>query len=79
MARSKRIYVVEAKKNDDVHYWAAATTPENATRAVLQQLGEGWDVQLTRYVVDQPYAEAIDLPAGRVCRIKYPAAIRFDV
>jgi hypothetical protein len=79
MTRPKRIYVVEAKKNDDVHYWAAATTPENATRAVCQQLGEAWKLRLTDYIVDQQYAEVVDLPAGRVRRIKYPKALRLDV
>jgi hypothetical protein len=42
------IYVVQAKKDDVVEYWAAATLPENAIAAVEKILGPGWIVMLTK-------------------------------
>jgi hypothetical protein len=40
--------VVQAKKDDIVEYWAAATLPENAVGAVERELGPGWIVILTK-------------------------------
>ena len=40
------IYVVQAKKDDVVEYWAAAT--ENAVAAVEKELGPGSIVTLTK-------------------------------
>ena len=42
------IYVVQAKTDDVVEYWAAATLPENAIAAVEKILGPGWIVILTK-------------------------------
>jgi len=41
------IYVVQAKKGDQVEYWAAATIQEKAIAAVEKELGPGWTVTLT--------------------------------
>jgi hypothetical protein len=41
------IYVVQAKRDDVVEYWAAATLQENAVGAVERELGPGWIVTLT--------------------------------
>jgi hypothetical protein len=41
------IYVVQAKKDDETEYWAAATIKEKAIAAVEQELGPGWTVTLT--------------------------------
>jgi hypothetical protein len=65
------VYVVEAQHEDQLHYWAAATPPENATRAVRQQLGEDWDVRLTPYVLDKTHVATLGLAPGRVRRIKF--------
>jgi len=42
------IYVVVAKKDNTVEYWAAATVRENAVAAVEKELPPGWTVTLTR-------------------------------
>jgi hypothetical protein len=47
------------------------TRQRNATRAVRQQLGEGWDLRLTDYVLDREYAKSLEMTHGRVRRIKY--------
>jgi hypothetical protein len=62
---------VEAQHKDQLHYWAAATAPENATRAVRQQVGEDWEVRLTPHVLDEAHVAALDLAPGRVRRIKF--------
>ena len=41
------IYVVQAKKDDKIEYWAAATIQEKAAAAVEKELGPGWTVTLT--------------------------------
>jgi hypothetical protein len=41
------IYIVRAKKDATVEYWAAATLQENAVAAVERELGPGWIVTLT--------------------------------
>ena len=41
------IYVVQAKKDDIVEHWAAATIQEKAVAAVEKELGPGWTVTLT--------------------------------
>jgi hypothetical protein len=41
------IYVVQAKKDDKIEYWAAATIQEKAVAAVEKALGPGWTVILT--------------------------------
>jgi hypothetical protein len=69
--KTTRVYVVEAQHEDQLHYWAAAMAPGNATRAVRQQLGEDWDVRLTPYVLDYAHAAALDLAPGRVRRMKF--------
>ena len=41
------IYVVQAKRDDQIEYWAAATIKEKAVAAVEKELGPGWTVTLT--------------------------------
>jgi hypothetical protein len=41
------IYFVQAKKDDKVEYWAAATMQGKAVAAVEKELGPGWTVTLT--------------------------------
>jgi hypothetical protein len=41
------IYVVQAKRDRVVEYWAAATLRENAVAAIEKVLGPGWIVTLT--------------------------------
>ena len=41
------IYVVQAKRDDQIEYWAAATIKEKAVAAVEKELGPGWIVALT--------------------------------
>jgi hypothetical protein len=41
------IYVVQAKMNDQIDYWAAATIKEKAVATVEKELGPGWIVTLT--------------------------------
>lgn len=67
----KRVYIVEAEKDGALHYWAAATPPENATRAVRQQVGGGWQVRLTDRVLTAQQVASLNVPAGRVHRIKF--------
>jgi hypothetical protein len=45
---SPDIYVVVAKKDNAIEYWAAATTRENAVAAVEKELPPGWTATLTR-------------------------------
>jgi hypothetical protein len=42
------IYVVEALKDGEVEYWAAATLREKAVAAVAKQVGPDWTVTLTK-------------------------------
>jgi hypothetical protein len=67
----RRIYIVEASKEDEVQYWAAATLPENATRAVLDHLGQDWSAKLTDRQLSSEYAALLEVPPGRVRRIRY--------
>jgi len=69
--RKPRIYVVEAEKDGELQYWAAAIPPEDAARAVQQQLGAGWHARLTERVLDSEYEGILDVPPGRVRRIKH--------
>ena len=41
------IYVLRARKDDKIEYWAAATIQEKAVAAVEKELGPGWTVTLT--------------------------------
>jgi hypothetical protein len=41
------VYVVQAKKDDVLAYWVAATLQKNAVAAVEKELGPGWIVTLT--------------------------------
>ena len=41
------IYVLRARKDDKIEYWAAATIQEKAVAAVEKELGPGWTVILT--------------------------------
>jgi hypothetical protein len=41
------IYVVQAKKDDTIEYWAAAMIKQKAVAAVEKRLGPGWTVTLT--------------------------------
>ncbi len=41
------VYVVEAKKEAVIEFWAAATLQENAVAAVEKELGPGWSLTLT--------------------------------
>jgi hypothetical protein len=41
------IYVVKAKKDGKIEYWAAATIQEKAAAVVEKGLGPGWTVTLT--------------------------------
>ena len=41
------IYVLRARKDDKIEYWAAATIQEKAAAAVEKELGPGWTVTLT--------------------------------
>jgi hypothetical protein len=42
------IYVVVAKNENTIEYWAAATVRENAVAAVEKELLPGWTAMLTR-------------------------------
>jgi hypothetical protein len=42
------IYVVVAKKDTTIEYWAAATVREEAVAAVEKELLPGWTATLTR-------------------------------
>jgi hypothetical protein len=42
------IYVVVAKKDNTIEYWAAATVREEAVAAVEKELPPGWTATLTR-------------------------------
>ena len=42
------IYVVVAKKDNTIEYWAAATVREEAVAAVEKELLPGWTATLTR-------------------------------
>jgi hypothetical protein len=66
-----RIYIVEAQKDGYLQYWAAATAPEDASRAVQQHLGLDWKVRLTDRTLRAEYADILSVPAGRVRRVKY--------
>jgi hypothetical protein len=67
----KRLYVVQAEKDGELTFWAAATAPENATRAVLDHLGPGWQATLTKRVLSRTYSELLEVPPGKVRRIRY--------
>jgi len=41
------IYVVLAKKDDRVEYWAASTVRDKAVAAVTEHLPHGWTATLT--------------------------------
>jgi hypothetical protein len=41
------VYVILAKKDTKIEYWAATTIQEKAISAVKKELGPGWTVILT--------------------------------
>jgi hypothetical protein len=47
MGKVGGIYVVQAKRDDQIEYWASATIKEKAVAAVEKELGPGWTVTLT--------------------------------
>ncbi len=71
IARKPRVYVVQAEKAGELQYWAAATPPGDASRAVQQQLGSDWHARLTDRVLGSEYEDLLDVPTGRVRRIKF--------
>ena len=48
IALAPDIYVVVAKKDNAIEYWAAATVREKAVAAVEKELPPGWSATLTR-------------------------------
>ena len=68
MVRKTRVYVVEAERAGKLQYWAVATEPADAARAVQQRLGSDWHARLTDRVLGPEY-EHLDIPRGRVRRL----------
>ncbi len=65
-------YIVEASKDGQVEYWAAATDADKALPAVFLILGSDWRIRLTHRLLSADRVAAIRLRTGGVRRLKGP-------
>jgi hypothetical protein len=63
------IFVVLAKKDKAIEYWAAATIRENAVAAVQKELLPGWTAALTRRRLTTHRATRLKMPPNSVRKL----------
>jgi hypothetical protein len=63
------IYVVMAKMDDEVEYWAAATVRDKAVAAVEKHLPPGWTATLTERRLTAQRAAALKMRPNTVQKL----------
>ncbi len=76
-AHSGPAFIVEAAKDGQVEYWAAATEADKAVPAVLLIVGPQWTLRRTDGLLSADRVAALKMRAGSVRKLReQPADVR---